>query len=269
MAITLPVRRRIGHGRDDLREVLKEIAFKKGAVAFGIASADDADALPRVKIGWVMNRFSVPVRETMPDARSVVVFGVPSLDDSDELEIVRGKGEFSYPGYLPISIIMRDLIQALRARGYKARFPSVYSSHKRIAVLAGIGSYGKNALVISQKHGPWLRFGTVLTDAYIEPNMPSRRDPCRKCDRCVRACPTKALKPYVVDPGKCLVGATSLPRIPANVRRLMDRHEPPITPKARVMCRMCQLVCPYTSAERRRNVVKAPRQPPRRRPGRA
>jgi len=269
MGMPLPVKHRIRHSKEDLREVLKQIAFKKGAVAFGVASADDVDALPRVKIGWVINTLSVPVKETMPDARSVVVFGIPSLDDSDELEVVRGKNDFSYPGYLPISIIMRDLIQALRARGHEACFASVYSSDKRMAILAGIGNYGKNALVISPRHGPWLRFGSVLTDAYIGPSRRLKKDPCGDCNRCVRACPAKALKPYVVDPWKCLVGATSLPRISSNTRKLLERHEPLITPKARVMCRMCQLVCPYTSAERRRNVIDAPRQAPHRRPGRA
>lgn len=240
-----------------LRDKLKETAFKKGAVAFGIASAAAVDALPRLKIGWTINRYAVPLLETMPDARVAVVFGIPSKDDADELEVKRADGQFSYPGYLPISIIIRDLAQALRGQGFRACYPSVYASEKRMAIMAGIGAYGKNSMVLSPKHGLWLRLGAVLTDAPLEPDEPFREDLCGRCTRCVRACPAKALTPFVVDPAKCLVGVSELPRFTPEQRRMLDRFAPLITPRARVMCRTCQLVCPYTSAERRRNVLGA------------
>lgn len=240
-----------------MRDRLKEIAYRRRAVAFGVASADAVDALPRIKIGWTINRYNVPLRDTMPEARVAIVFGVPSVDDADELEVRRGEGEFSYPGYLPIQLIEKDLVHELRSLGFRACPASFYASEKRMAMMAGIGSYGKNALIISPRHGPWLRFGEVLTDAPLEPDKPLEEDLCGRCTRCVRACPAKALTPYVVNPSKCLVAVSELSRHTPEQNRMLNRFAPLITPKARVMCRTCQLVCPYTSAERRRNTFGA------------
>lgn len=245
----------------DLKGVLRARAMKKGAVVFGVASVDDADALPPVKIEWTINRWTKKLRDTMPEARSVILFGILSTDDADEIEIQRSDGRLDYPGYMPISIIMRDLMRVIRSYGFEACAPSVYASYKRIARLAGIGNYGKNALIIHPKYGPWLRFGAVLTDAPLAPDAPFEGDLCGKCERCLSSCPADALEPYLVDPGRCLVGVATTPRAKPELKQLMEKHTASLTPQSRVMCTACQLACRYTTAERRRNVI-----PPGRRP---
>jgi epoxyqueuosine reductase QueG len=244
---------------ESLRDRLKEAAERKGAVAFGIASVDDADALPPVKIGWTINRWTKKLRDTMPEARSVIVFGIQSTDDADEIEVQRASGALDYPGYLPISIIMRDLMRILRENGYRACAPSVYASHKRVAQLAGIGRYGKSSLIIHPKYGPWLRIGAVLTDAPLQPDKPFEEDLCGRCERCVRACPAGALEPYVVDPDRCLVSATTASYVKPDLKPLLAKYSPVLTHQSRVMCTQCQLSCRYTTAERRRNVIPAAR----------
>jgi epoxyqueuosine reductase QueG len=246
---------RKAQGQADLKEVLRDRAKRKGAVVFGVVSIDDADALPPVKIEWTINRWTVKLRDSMPSARSVVVFGIPSTDDADEIEVRRADGRLDYPGYMPISIIMRDLMRVLRSYGFEACAPSVYASYKRIAQLAGIGSYGKNALIIHPKHGPWLRFGAVLTDAPLLPDRPFEGDLCGKCERCLAACPADALEPYVVDPDRCLVGVTTTPGAKPELKQLLAKHCATLTPQSTVMCTACQLACRYTTAERRRNVI--------------
>lgn len=238
----------------DLRSRLKEAATTRGAVVFGIASVDDADSLPRVKVGYTINRWTEPIRKGMPQAKSAVVYGIPSADDSDELEVRRPDGRLAYPGYLPISIIARDLIAILKNEGWKASFGHELIHHKSLAMLAGIGSYGKNSLIISPKHGPWLRFGVVITDAPLQADEPLGKDLCGKCTRCMRACPAGALeKAFTVDADRCLVGAGELENPPKALRPLLAKHEPKLTPRTRVMCTVCQMACPYTTAERRRN----------------
>lgn len=223
---------------------------------FGIVSIDVADSLEPVKIELKsMNRYTRPLRDAMPKARSVVVFGTLSTDDVDEIEIERENGDLEYPGYMMLSIITRDLIRAIRAEGYEASFPPYPASEKRIARLAGIGNYGKNALIINPRYGPWLRFGMVLTDAVLQPSRPFEKDLCGRCQRCVTACPAGALKPYVVNANACLVGLTRVKNPSPKVKALLKKHSPELTPQSRVMCTACQQACRYTSAERRRNVI--------------
>jgi epoxyqueuosine reductase QueG len=246
--------------RDALSQRLSDIAKRKGAVVFGIASVDDADALEPVKIELKsINRYTQPLRTAMPKAKSVIVFGTLSSDDVDEIEIERENGDLEYPGYMMLSIIARDLMRALRMEGYEASYPPFPASEKRIARLAGIGSYGKSALIINPKYGPWLRFGLVLTDAELESSAPFEKDLCGRCSRCVAACPAGALKPYVVNANACLVGLTRVKNPSPKVRALLNKHSVELTPQSRVMCRECQQACRYTSAERRRNVISSPR----------
>ncbi len=240
--------------RTPLKSRLREACLRDGAVAFGVASVKDVDSLPRIKIRWTINKYTVKLRSVMPGAKSVIVFGIPSMDDSDELEIDRGKGVFSYPGYQPIKVVYRDMVRILSSEGYRADWlneDTSTTSYKRVAALAGLGAFGKNSLIISPKHGPWLRIGLVLTNAPLRPDPPFNGDLCGRCERCIRACPAGALASYVVSPEKCLVGVTSSEKRSRKTRALLDKFEPKITRNARMMCRVCQSVCPHTTVDRR------------------
>lgn len=257
--------------RRDLKSRLRDVCLKKGAVVFGVASACDVDSFPRVKIGPTMKlllgtklSYTRKPSEAMPDAKSVVVFGIQSTDDSYELGVRMEDGEYDWPGYYPLNWIRRDVARVLEEEGYEVRFPyesSAPDSYKRIFRLAGIGAFGKNALIISPKYGPWLRFSYLLTNAELRPDEPFEEDLCNSCTDCLKACPVDALRPYVVDPQLCLVGAHIRSSIPKRVRPVLDRYEPQLTPVTHVMCTRCQIVCPYTSALRRRNVVSLAQQP--------
>lgn len=249
----------MGRTHDDLRTRLQDAASRRGAVAFGIASVDEADALPPVKIGYTINRYSKTIRSTMPEARSVIVVGVPSIDDADELAVERRPGRWSYPGYFPLMLAERDLIKLLRSEGYRADYPSELASYKRLAILAGIGAYGKNSLVISPRYGPWLRLGAVATDAELPLDEPFSRDLCGRCRRCVDACPAKALTPYVVDSDRCLVGASIRTVVPRSLKPLLPANEPQLTPRTHIMCTKCQQACRYTTLERRRSSYSGPK----------
>ncbi len=239
-----------------MQEDLNELARKKGAVVFGIARVDDADALEPVKIELKsINRYTRPLRAAMPKAKSAVVFGTLSTDDVDEIETERANGDLEYPGYMLLSIIARDLMRAIRMEGYEASYPPYPASEKRIARLAGLGAYGKSSLIINPRYGPWLRFGIVLTDAELEPSKPFEKNLCGRCHRCVDACPAGALKEYAVDANACLVGLTRVKTTSPKVRALLRKYSPELTPQSRVMCTQCQQACRFTPVERRKNVV--------------
>jgi epoxyqueuosine reductase QueG len=93
---------------------------------------------------------------------------------------------------------------------------------KPAAVQAGLGSRGKNTLVVSPEHGSRVRFAAVITTAELDPDLPYTKDLCGDCIRCLVAFPTKALKPYKIDIRHCLTYAAE------NARA----------------CTICQDVCP-------------------------
>jgi epoxyqueuosine reductase len=241
--------------------------MKNGAVVFGVASAVEVDSLPRVRIGPIMKslydtklNYTKKPSEAMPDARSVVVFGIQSTDDSSELGVRQEGGGFEWPGYYPLEWVVRSATRLLEKEGYGVVYPyavSAPNSYKRIFRLAGIGAFGKNSLILTRKHGPWLRFGYFLTNAELEPDEPFEDDLCGDCNQCVKACPVGALKPFVVDAERCLVGVHTRTPVPTRLRTVLAQYEPQLTPMSHVMCTRCQIACPYTSARRRRNVVSS------------
>ena len=237
-----------------LNRLLKEACVNAGATVYGVASAADVDKLPRIKVGWGINRYSRKPTSIMPTAKSVVVFGVASTEDLHEAAVRFRQDDYEYPGYLLLYHVRRQVAAVLREYGYESIAPNEKNavvSYKRILPLAGIGAFGKNSLIISPVHGPWLRFGMVLTDAPLKPSRPFKRDLCGECHRCVRACPVGALKPYVVDDMRCLVAIDPETVTDSEIACAMKTYQPLITRRSHMMCTACQIVCPYTSDERR------------------
>jgi len=82
------------------------------------------------------------------------------------------------------------------------------------AAKAGLGFIGKNAMLISRRHGNWLFLATILTRQEFLPDAPVRQQVsnfadtgllCGKCTRCLEACPTQAFAaPGVVDARRCI-----------------------------------------------------------------
>jgi epoxyqueuosine reductase len=138
----------------------------------------------------------------------------------------------------------------LRNLGFKTIVYPELLPQKKMAQLAGMGNFGKNTLVVNPRYGPWIRLHSVLTDAEMVFDKPFEMDLCGDCLKCVKACPVGALKPYVVDPDKCLLGIDDFKRKNPEIKPIFDKYVPRITRNSYLMCMACQRACPYGKEER-------------------
>ncbi len=180
-------------------------------------------------------------RNTLPAARAVIVIGAYAYDtnaaEPREQKPWRGKIARTYT-YFPVARRAGDAVAAfLRGRGYQAvagqDVPLKYAASR-----IGLGCYGRNGILLTEKFGSYVALRSVITDAPLATTHAECTPPCTNCDRCLKACPTGAL--YAagkVNPRLCI--------------NPMTRRDDPIAPEARVRmgnrlrgCDICQEVCP-------------------------
>lgn len=66
-------------------------------------------------------------------------------------------------------------------------------SHKYAAVSAGLGYVGRSGLFVSDKFGPRVRLGTILTDCPFDCEEHTPVFKCGNCSLCVKSCPAMAI----------------------------------------------------------------------------
>lgn len=93
-----------------------------------------------------------------------------------------GARAVSVPPYLPVDM-------GSEWKGMKGEI-----NHKTVAAIAGLGGIGMNRLLVTPQFGPFVRLGTVLTDASLSFDQPLDKNPCDDCHACKEACPADAIQ---------------------------------------------------------------------------
>ena len=152
-----------------------------------------------------------------------------------------------------------QIVRAIEAAGYAAH--SIPASkrtdpqhicgdfpHKTAATRCGLGWIGRNAQLVTRRFGPWVRLGTVLTDAPLPAMIPTTRHSCGRCTACVEACPAQALPGGSWHPGVVREDLLDAARCDA----WKKAHYPQF--HGGHNCGICAAVCPYgrRSVSRRR-----------------
>ena len=218
----------------ELTEEIKRRAIAYGADLVGIVSAEAIDAVPRHWVGWDYQAYTRKSADYMEGSRSVIVLGFQAWDDVHEIQI-RRRGVWEYVAYQRMRLYARRLLRHIQGLGYRGMVYPELMSQKRMAQLAGLGSFGKNSLIINPRYGPWIRLQSILTSAELVPDAPFDEDLCVDCEACIRACPVGALTPYTVDADLCSGRLNQMP---------------PFTENSSLMCTECQRACPYGREER-------------------
>lgn len=91
-------------------------------------------------------------------------------------------------GYRYIPIAASQTIYSGNKRDHMGRY-----SHKKAAVLAGLGTIGKSTLFLHKELGPRVRLGTLFTDCPFPVNTLHVILSCKDCNMCVNACPANAI----------------------------------------------------------------------------
>ncbi len=154
---------------------------------------------------------STDIRRTFPWAERLVVGArayVPDAGDPGPASPGTGRiARFSTEDhYQPLRDALSSLAARLRERGHRAE---VLVDDNRLvdraaAVRAGIGWWGKNTMVLTNRFGPWILLGSIVTSAPLDVTAPDDRS-CGTCSACLPACPTGALvAPGVLDARRCI-----------------------------------------------------------------
>jgi epoxyqueuosine reductase len=148
---------------------------------------------------------------------------------------------------------LRERLDSLgRALGGKYRVLVDDNAHvdREAGARSGVGFYGKNTLLITQRHGSWVVLGTLITDAEIE-STPRLQLDCGSCRLCIDACPTGALdEPGTLDSTKCLSYWTqSSSPAPEPYRTALEQQV--------YGCDICQDVCPWNRGVEKRRANEA------------
>ncbi|MGH9343088.1 MAG: tRNA epoxyqueuosine(34) reductase QueG [Terriglobia bacterium] len=251
----------------DTAETVKKSALEIGFDLAGVAPVDAAPDLAFAR-QWVesgrggeMRYLANPKRDDprliLPSARSVVCVGlIYNAPLPYSTECAQGHEEASEPrGWISRYAWGRDYHEVMRVKLERLRqemdslAPGVETRvyvdtgpivERAFARLSGIGWVGKNTCLINQQKGSWFFLGVILSNLALKPDLPAP-DRCGSCTRCIEACPTEALAPYVMDASRCIAYLTIELKgsIPEEFRAAIGNNI--------FGCDICQDVCPWNS----------------------
>jgi len=136
-------------------------------------------------------------REILDQAKPERKTGFPSMNDLLDRNTEYLSGRLTKAAY--------DVAKASHLNGLKAlplpaagcptdaRLLRAVFSYKHAAQAAGLGYIGRNSLLITPKFGPRVRLSCCLTEAILEPTLPSVDNNCEGCNVCIDNCPSSAL----------------------------------------------------------------------------
>ena len=180
-------------------------------------------------------------------ARSVVSLGVSYYPGDHPVN--EGGGRVArYAWGEDYHVVIKERLKALRAEieealgcRIKARAftDAVPLLERSAAQHAGLGFFGRNSCIINGNIGSYFFIADLIVDLELEPDVEGTGT-CGRCTRCMKACPTGAIKaPGVVDARLCISYLTIENRgpIPRELRGQVGDWA--------FGCDVCQEVCPY------------------------
>lgn len=240
-------------------QLIKQKAEKFGFQSCGISKAEFLEEeVPRLEawlnkgyhgeMKYMENHFDKRLNPTLlvDDAKSVIslsynYFPKVKIDEINNFKI--SKYAYGEDYHEVIKDILKEMVAELQEEigefGFRVFVDSAPVLEKAWARKSGLGWVGKNANLITKKHGSFYFLAEIICDLELEYDL-AVTDHCGSCRACIDACPTQAIvSDRIVDGSKCISYATIELKneIPDYFNGKMDDWM--------FGCDVCQDVCPW------------------------
>jgi len=180
---------------------------------------------------------------TLKDAKSVIVCLFPYYAGN-----LKGANLSKSAYCLDYHIIVKEKLNAIseflekkiKGFAYKSFADNGPFSDRYLAYKAGLGFWGINNHIITDKYGSYVFIGYILNNYPFEPDKPQERT-CLKCFNCVRNCPGQCiLGDFTINPQRCKSYITQK-------KNALSAEDENILKKSKLIwgCDICQDVCPH------------------------
>lgn len=180
---------------------------------------------------------------TLEDAKSVIVCLFPyysgSLEDAN-----LSKFAYSLDYHIivieKLKAIARFLESSIPDFHYKAFVDNGPLSDRYMAYKAGLGFFGINGHIITDKYGSYVFIGYIINNFPFEPDKPQERT-CYQCFSCMKKCPGQCiLGDFTINPQRCKSYITQK-------KSELSTEDTNILKKHQLIwgCDVCQDVCPH------------------------
>ena len=225
-----------------MKKQIKDFILSLGADVCGFANIDRFLEAPA----------GFHPKDIFPDCQSVIVFGIAlpkGLTKVDPRLIYGYFNNSTCPNVDWVAFRAAKEIERLYG-GYAVPLPSddPYEywdsekmegrgliSMKHAAVLTGLGTLGKNTLLLNEEYGNLLTLGAILTDLNLESDPLAKSICIDGCSLCIQSCPTQALNGRCTNQAKCRPNTYG-----TNARGFSV-----------VNCNKCRTVCPMRFGKRK------------------
>ncbi len=205
---------------------IKELLLREGIELFAPVPLSSC----RITKKYLLERAGI-------ECGTVIMLAVPYL--SEELTEKRNISAYCAVRdyHLYFSGLWDRILPLLSEKFPRNRFAG-FADHSPIderyaAAVAGIGIFGKNGMIITEKYSSYVFLGELITDANI-PCKPQKIRECEGCMKCRRECPMN-------ETGQCLSALT---------QKKGDLSEAEVSAVIKYGsawgCDICQEVCPHT-----------------------
>lgn len=179
----------------------------------------------------------------MEDASSIIVCAIPYyVGEKYESNISMYCHGLDY--HLVIKEKLNKICEEIKSKDknfeYKIFTDNGPLVDRYLAYLAGLGYYGINNNLITDKYGSYVFIGYIVNNYNLEPDEKLNKN-CMKCNKCVKYCPGNALEGnYQMDPKKCVSYITQ------KKEELTDEEKEKMRKNKSIFgCDVCQNVCPH------------------------